>query len=120
MRKTLLVALALGLSVAVITPMVHASGPDVATIDCNKKGKKVEGFKHAEHAKRAEHPPAGEKEKGCKVCHHSEEKSCCDCHKEKAEGKAPSIKDAMHKNCIDCHKAAGKGPAKKCDECHGK
>ncbi len=49
MRKTVLAVVALGLSMALITPMVHASGPDTATIDCNKKGKKVEGFKHAEH-----------------------------------------------------------------------
>ena len=123
MRKTLLAALVLGFSVALISPMVSAKdAPVTLTIDSNGKGKKVENFKHAEHGKRAENPPAGIKEKGCKVCHHKEEgKPCKDCHKEKKEGDTPELKEAFHKSCKDgCHKILGKGPSKKCEDCHGK
>ncbi len=116
MRKALLVALALGLSVAAIAPMAGATNPpETADIACEGAKKTVHGFKHAEHGKRAEH------DKGCKTCHHKEEgTSCCKCHKVKKEGDAPALKDAMHKACQDkCHKPSGKGPTK-CDGCHGK
>jgi hypothetical protein len=66
----------------------------------------------------------------CLKCHHTWKKGetsgklCRDCHKEKAEGKTLSLKDAMHKDCQGCHneaKKAGKtaGPTA-CPQCHVK
>jgi len=61
----------------------------------------------------------------CTKCHHTWKagetsgKPCVDCHKAKAEGKAPAAKDAFHKVCQDCHKTKKAGPTK-CTECHKK
>ncbi len=66
----------------------------------------------------------------CVKCHHTWKKGetsgklCKDCHKEKAEGKTISMKDAAHKDCKGCHdeaKKAGKpaGPTG-CTQCHVK
>ncbi len=64
----------------------------------------------------------------CTRCHHTWKKGetsgklCDECHKAKAEGKTPAIKDAMHKDCQGCHaeqKKANKpaGPTL-CTQCH--
>ena len=66
----------------------------------------------------------------CLKCHHTWKKGdmsgklCVECHKEKAEGKTPSAKDAFHKDCQGCHKQlkeANKpaGPTS-CPQCHVK
>ncbi len=66
----------------------------------------------------------------CLKCHHTWKKGetsgklCVDCHKAKAEGKTPSMKDAAHKDCKGCHeelKKANKpaGPTG-CTQCHKK
>jgi hypothetical protein len=66
----------------------------------------------------------------CVKCHHELKgkkpgeapKACNTCHKEKAEGKTPSAKDAYHKDCRSCHEEASKskkpaGPTA-CNKCH--
>jgi protein-arginine kinase activator protein McsA len=66
----------------------------------------------------------------CMKCHHTWKKGetsgklCVDCHKDKAEGKALSAKDAFHKDCKGCHDEAKKankpaGPTG-CTQCHKK
>lgn len=66
----------------------------------------------------------------CLKCHHTWKKGetsgklCVDCHKEKAEGKALSPKDAFHKECQGCHKELKEakkptGPTG-CTQCHVK
>ena len=66
----------------------------------------------------------------CMKCHHTWKKGettgklCKDCHKEKAEGKTISAKDAYHKDCKGCHEEAAKaskpaGPTG-CTKCHVK
>jgi hypothetical protein len=66
----------------------------------------------------------------CVKCHHTWKKGettgkqCGECHKEKAEGKALSKKDAYHKDCQGCHNEAKKankpaGPTA-CTQCHVK
>ncbi len=66
----------------------------------------------------------------CLKCHHTWKKGetsgklCGECHKDQAEGKALSKKDAYHKDCKGCHdeaKKAGKpaGPTG-CPQCHVK
>ena len=66
----------------------------------------------------------------CMKCHHTWKKGettgkqCGECHKEKAEGKALSKKDAYHKDCQGCHNEAKKakkptGPTA-CTQCHVK
>lgn len=66
----------------------------------------------------------------CMKCHHTWKKGetsgkvCKDCHKDKAEGKTLSLKDAMHKDCQGCHSAEKKankpaGPTA-CNQCHVK
>jgi hypothetical protein len=69
--------------------------------------------------------------KDCARCHHKIDgklqdpvKACKSCHKAKAEGKAPSSKDAYHKDCKGCHEEAAKakkaaGPTA-CTKCHVK
>jgi len=69
--------------------------------------------------------------KDCVKCHHKIDgkpqdpvKACKSCHKAKAEGKAPSSKDAYHKDCKGCHEDAAKakkvaGPTA-CTKCHVK
>jgi protein-arginine kinase activator protein McsA len=66
----------------------------------------------------------------CTKCHHTWKKGetsgklCVDCHKAKAEGKTPSMKEAAHKDCKGCHEEAKKankpaGPTG-CTQCHVK
>ena len=67
----------------------------------------------------------------CLKCHHTWKKGettgkmCKDCHKEKAEGKTLSAKDAYHQDCYkSCHAEAKKekkpaGPTV-CNQCHVK
>ncbi len=66
----------------------------------------------------------------CTKCHHTWKKGettgklCVDCHKAKAEGKTPSMKEAAHKDCKGCHDEAKKankpaGPTA-CTQCHVK
>ena len=66
----------------------------------------------------------------CMKCHHSWKKGetsgklCGECHKDKAEGKTLSKKDAYHKDCQGCHNEAKKankptGPTA-CNQCHVK
>jgi len=66
----------------------------------------------------------------CVKCHHTWKKGettgkqCKECHKDKAEGKALSKKDAYHKDCQGCHNEAKKankptGPTA-CTQCHVK
>jgi hypothetical protein len=66
----------------------------------------------------------------CAKCHHTWKKGetsgklCRECHKDKAEGKALSGKDAFHKDCKGCHDDAKKankpaGPTG-CTQCHVK
>ncbi len=66
----------------------------------------------------------------CMKCHHTWKKGettgklCVDCHKAKAEGKTPSMKEAAHKDCKGCHEEAKKankpaGPTG-CTQCHVK
>jgi len=66
----------------------------------------------------------------CMKCHHTWKKGettgklCVDCHKAKAEGKTPSMKEAAHKDCKGCHDEAKKankpaGPTA-CTQCHVK
>jgi len=66
----------------------------------------------------------------CIKCHHTWKKGetsgkmCKECHKEKAEGKTLSSKDAFHKDCQGCHNDAKKskkpaGPTV-CTQCHVK
>ena len=69
-------------------------------------------FEHRKHA-----------ELKCAECHHKDEagkeQGCRTCHGEKAVGKAPDQKEALHGNCKECHVKAKKGPAKS-DDCHKK
>ena len=66
----------------------------------------------------------------CVKCHHTWKKGetsgklCRECHKDKAEGKTLSTKDAYHKDCQGCHNEAKKankpaGPTV-CTQCHVK
>ncbi len=59
----------------------------------------------------------------CTTCHHKgvQAGACTNCHKAKAEGKKPSLKDAMHTRCKGCHEKElathPKAPVK-CMQCH--
>jgi len=79
-------------------------------------------FPHEKHNKDMKIP--------CKQCHHMMDKekdkmACRDCHKEAAEGKTLSVKDAFHKTCKGCHEqkvkedASSKAPTQ-CKACHKK
>ena len=64
---------------------------------------------------------------GCVKCHHNEadgKYKCGECHKLKASGDAPKIKDAFHKKgagtCYECHLLKGAEKKMKCKECHAK
>ncbi len=67
----------------------------------------------------------------CVKCHHTWKKGdtsgklCLECHKDKAEGKTLSAKDAFHKDCKGCHDENAKKAVKPsgptgCTQCHVK
>jgi hypothetical protein len=79
-------------------------------------------FNHKKHLEAASN--------NCLKCHHTWKKGeisgklCNECHKDKAEGKALSAKDAFHKDCQGCHKELTEakkptGPTS-CTQCHVK
>ncbi len=77
-----------------------------------KKG--VVTFDHSKH-----------KDSGCETCHHNASEGkykCGECHKAKAQGDAPSFKDAAHKRnmgkCWSCHRAKDAKKKLKCRDCH--
>ena len=65
----------------------------------------------------------------CSRCHHdfdqfmnnkgAEGQTCDSCHKNRAEGDQPSIKDAFHLQCKGCHEKMKTGPVT-CGECHAR
>lgn len=108
LRNTMMVLTLLGL----FTLIAYAAAPDVMKFNA-KLGTVT--FTHKAHE--------GLEGMTCKTCHHTSEgtkvdQKCRDCHKDKAEGKTLSLKDAFHKQCKDCHKAKNKGPHAKCVDCH--
>jgi hypothetical protein len=97
--------------------VVSADMPGKVVIDEIQKSKPPVPFDHKAHAEK--------RAKDCKTCHHKDEagkeQKCSACHKEKAEGKVVSLKEAYHTTCKDCHKkdASKKAPVK-CNDCHVK
>lgn len=97
--------------------VVSADMPGKVVISEIQKSKPPVPFDHKAHAEK--------RAKDCKTCHHKDEagkeQKCSACHKEKAEGKVVSLKEAYHTTCKDCHKkdASKKAPVK-CNDCHVK
>ncbi|MGE4551879.1 MAG: cytochrome c3 family protein [Desulfovibrionaceae bacterium] len=62
-------------------------------------------------------------DKDCQACHHGpdiepEPMACNNCHGDKADGKAPALRDAAHQRCASCHEDETAPAAMKCGFCH--
>ena len=114
MRKIIVLTVLAVAFAFICSPVFAATPPDKIMIGEIQKMKGPVPFDHKQHVAIA---------KDCKSCHHSDqpgqEQKCFACHKDKADGKKLSLKDAFHKQCMDCHKKEGKGPIK-CNDCHSK
>jgi hypothetical protein len=122
MRKFILLATAVLFTAGIgLSAAVAAESPKEA-LKIEVEGHKKPGvtFDHQAHLKANE----GLK---CETCHHKidgkeKEEKCTNCHGEKAEGKTPSIKDAMHAKdkgaCYGCHFGSDAKKKLKCSDCH--
>ena len=120
MRKGLMsVAVLAGFMLSILMATSAFAAKDVITFDVTQ-GKVT--FQHKKHAETLKID--------CIKCHHTWKqgetsgKLCVDCHKDKADGKTLSAKDAFHKDCKGCHEEAKKankpaGPTG-CTQCHVK
>ncbi len=110
------------LSVGFLFAILAATGSFAADVITLKATNGNVTFNHKKHLEAAGND--------CVKCHHTWKKGetsgklCHECHKEKAEGKALSAKDALHKDCQGCHKGLkeAKKPAgpTSCTQCHVK
>ncbi len=120
MKKSLVIV---GVMVGFLLSILMASGVFAAkdVVEFNPSYGKVT-FTHKKHSENYKID--------CLKCHHTWKKGettgkfCRDCHKEKAEGKTLSVKDAFHNDCKKCHDDAKKankpaGPTG-CTQCHVK
>ena len=122
MRKGLI---SIGILVGFLFSILIVSGAfaakDVITFEGGTQGKVT--FNHKQHSETLKID--------CVKCHHTWKagettgKLCRDCHKDKAEGKTLTAKDAYHQDCYKgCHTEAKKankpaGPTM-CTKCHVK
>jgi hypothetical protein len=119
MKKLMSAGILAGFVLSILMVSGAFAAKDVITFEASN-GKVT--FNHKAHAEKLKID--------CVKCHHTWKqgetsgKLCVDCHKAKAEGKTPSMKDAAHKDCKGCHDEAKKankpaGPTG-CTQCHVK
>ena len=114
--KVLLVVLVVGAFI----PLAH-SQDDSMVLDHKDIGK------HQRPLVKFDHKLHSENKLDCSRCHHdfdaylnnrgTEGQTCDSCHKKRAEGDMPSLKEAFHFQCKGCHEAMKTGPVA-CGECH--
>jgi hypothetical protein len=119
MKRFIGIGILAGFLISILMVTGAFAQKDTVTFDASNGKVTFNHKKHAENLKI-----------DCMKCHHTWKKGetsgkiCHECHKAKAEGKTPAMKDVMHKDCRGCHDEAKKankpaGPTG-CTQCHVK